>query len=75
MATVTVSGSRVEKIEAESAAKEVTGIIIDINFTAKNPVIAIEDDDGEENDYELDKNNHKKKQQACRRRDLKKVMR
>ncbi len=56
MATVTVSGSRVEKIEAESAAKEVTGIIIDINFTAKNPVIAIEDDDGEENDYELDKN-------------------
>jgi hypothetical protein len=56
MATLIVSGSKIEKIEAESAAKEITGIITDITFATKNPVLTVEDENGEETDYELDKN-------------------
>lgn len=54
IATITVSGSRIVEIEAESATKEVTGIITGIDFTSKNPVLIVEDEDGEENEYELD---------------------
>ncbi len=56
IATATISDSRIEKIEAESAAKEVIGTIMDITFAVKNPLLIVEDDSGEENEYELDKN-------------------
>lgn len=56
IATITVSGSKVERIEAESAEKEVTGTITEITFATKNPIITVEDERGRESDYELDKN-------------------
>ncbi|NLZ52070.1 MAG: S-layer homology domain-containing protein, partial [Thermoanaerobacteraceae bacterium] len=52
--TITVSGSRIVEIEAESATREVAGIITGIDFASKNPVLIVEDEDGEENEYELD---------------------
>jgi len=54
VATLTVSGSSVVEIEAESATKEVKGIITGFDYARKNPVIVIEDEDGEEYEYELD---------------------
>lgn len=53
-ATVTVSGSKIEKIEAESAEKEVSGVITDISFATKNPVLTVENELNRETDYELD---------------------
>lgn len=55
VATITVSNSRIDRIEAESAEKEVEGFITNIDFASRNPVITIEDDDGDETEYELDK--------------------
>ncbi|HHV82665.1 MAG TPA: S-layer homology domain-containing protein [Tepidanaerobacter syntrophicus] len=53
-ATVTITDGKVTKINAESATKEVTGTITDIDFSTKNPTITIEDDNGREHDYEVD---------------------
>lgn len=53
-ATVTITDGKVTKINAESATKEVTGTIVDIDFSTKNPTITIEDDNGREHDYEVD---------------------
>ncbi|AYO29523.1 S-layer homology domain-containing protein [Biomaibacter acetigenes] len=55
MATITIAGSKVVKIEAESARKEVSGTIKAISFSGKNPLITIEDKDGNNRDFELDK--------------------
>lgn len=55
-AAVTVTDGKIVRIEAETATKEITGVITDITFVSKNPTITIEDEDGKENDYELDKN-------------------
>lgn len=54
VATITISGSRVVEIEAESSTREVTGTIAGIEYS-KNPVLVIEDDDGDERKFELDK--------------------
>ncbi|GAQ25458.1 hypothetical protein TSYNTROOL_11040 [Tepidanaerobacter syntrophicus] len=53
-ATVTITDGKVTKINAESATKEVTGTIVDIDFSTKNPTITIEDDNGRKHDYEVD---------------------
>ncbi|WP_213975151.1 S-layer homology domain-containing protein, partial [Tepidanaerobacter acetatoxydans] len=55
-AAVTVTDGKIVRIEAETATKEIMGVITDITFISKNPTITIEDEDGKENDYELDKN-------------------
>ncbi len=55
-ATVTVTDGKIVRIEAETATKEITGVITDITFAAKNPTITIEGENGRENDYELGKN-------------------
>ncbi|HHW01779.1 MAG TPA: S-layer homology domain-containing protein [Thermoanaerobacterales bacterium] len=55
MATITIAASKVVKIEAESARKEISGIIKAISFSGKNPLITIEDKDGNNRDFELDK--------------------
>lgn len=54
VATITVSGSRIVEIDAESATRDITGILMGIEY-AKNPVLVVELDDGRENKYELDK--------------------
>lgn len=54
-ATVIITDGKVTKINAESATKEVTGTIADIDFAAKNPTITIEDDNGKKHDYKVDK--------------------
>lgn len=53
-ATITITDGKITKINAESATKEVTGIIVDIDFSTKNPTITIENDNGKEYDYEVD---------------------
>ncbi len=53
--TATVSGSKIERIEAESAIRKITGTLVDITLAAKNPIITIKDDDGRIADYGLDK--------------------
>lgn len=53
MATITIAGSKVVKIDAESAEKQVAGVINSISFLSKNPVITVKDKDGDEEDYEL----------------------
>jgi hypothetical protein len=55
MATITIAGSKVVKIEAESARKEISGTIKAISFSGKNPLLTIEDKDGNNRDFELDK--------------------
>ncbi len=55
-AAVTVTDGKIVRIEAETATKEITGVITDITFAAKNPTITIEGENGRENDYELGKN-------------------
>jgi hypothetical protein len=54
LANLTIAGSKVVKIEAESAQKEVKGIIENISFLSKNPVITVEDEAGDKQDIEID---------------------
>jgi len=54
VATITVTGSRIVEIVAESATREVTGTVTGIEY-AKNPVLVVEDDGGKESKYELNK--------------------
>lgn len=54
MATITIAGSKVIKIEAESETKYVSGTVKAISFSGKNPVITVEDEDGNDADYEVD---------------------
>ncbi|WP_422447198.1 S-layer homology domain-containing protein [Thermoanaerobacterium sp. DL9XJH110] len=54
LAGLTIAGGKVVKIEAESAQKEVKGIVENISFLSKNPVITVEDEDGDTQDIEID---------------------
>lgn len=54
MATITIAGSKVIKIEAESETKYVSGTIRAVSLLGKNPVITVEDEDGNDEDYEVD---------------------
>ena len=54
VATLTVSSSKVVEIEAESATREIIGIITGFDFASRNPVLIVEDEDGIEREYELD---------------------
>ncbi|TYP49774.1 S-layer homology domain-containing protein [Thermosediminibacter litoriperuensis] len=54
MVTLVITGSKVTKIEAESAEKKITGTVKTVSFLTRNPVITVKAEDGTEEDYEVD---------------------
>ncbi|MCR4431268.1 MAG: S-layer homology domain-containing protein [Tepidanaerobacteraceae bacterium] len=73
MAIITIAGSKVIKIEAESETKYVSGTIKAISFSGKNPVITVEDEDGDDADYEVDEDAYiKRNSKSAKISDLKK---
>jgi len=56
MAEIIIAGSKVVEITAESAEKEIEGIIKSISFLSAKPRLTIETDDGDEEIIELAKN-------------------
>ncbi|MDI3480432.1 MAG: hypothetical protein PWQ97_87 [Tepidanaerobacteraceae bacterium] len=72
-ATITVAGSKVIKIEAESETKYVSGTFKSVSYSGKNPVITIEDEDGDDADYEVDEDVYiKRNSKSAKISDLKK---
>lgn len=55
LVNLTISDSKVQKIEAESANRELEGVITDISVATRNPIITIEDDRGRQSEFEVDK--------------------
>lgn len=72
MAQIVIAGSKVVKITAESAEKEIEGIIKSISFLSANPTITVETEDGDEEILKLAKDvDIKKNRKSADVKDLK----